>query len=107
MGKTFKGEYLKTIGADFAAKKVEIEGETVLLTIWDLAGQSIFHGMRSSFYQGCKSALVVFDVTNGDTISNAIKWAEEASTYAKNSLREIYIIGNKSKKFIFRDRRPQ
>ncbi|MHA1302574.1 MAG: Rab family GTPase [Candidatus Heimdallarchaeaceae archaeon] len=95
MGKTFKGEYLKTIGADFAAQKVVVEGETVLLTIWDLAGQSIFHGMRSSFYQGCKSALVVFDVTNPATLENVEKWVEEAVSYAKNSLQEIYIIGNK------------
>ncbi len=95
MGKTFKGEYLKTIGADFAAQKVVIEGETVLLTIWDLAGQTIFHGMRSSFYQGCKSALVVFDVTNKNSLENVEKWVEEAITYTKSSLQEIYLIGNK------------
>ncbi|UJG40283.1 MAG: GTP-binding protein [Candidatus Heimdallarchaeum aukensis] len=95
MGKTFKGEYLKTIGADFAAQKVEIEDEVVLLTIWDLAGQTIFHGMRSSFYQGCKSALVVFDVTNVESLNNVEKWTEEAVTYAKSSLQEIYLIGNK------------
>ncbi|MCG3221459.1 MAG: GTP-binding protein, partial [Candidatus Heimdallarchaeota archaeon] len=49
MGKSFRADYLKTLGADFAATKVNVEGDTVLLTIWDLAGQSIFHGMRSSF----------------------------------------------------------
>ena len=95
MGKSFRADYLKTLGADFAAQKVNVEGESVLLTIWDLAGQSIFHGMRSSFYHGCKCALVVFDVTNPQTLENCYKWAEEAANYAKGSLKEIYLIGNK------------
>lgn len=95
MGKSFRADYLKTLGADFAAQKVNVEGESVLLTIWDLAGQSIFHGMRSSFYHGCKCALVVFDVTNPQTLENSYKWAEEAANYAKGSLKEIYLIGNK------------
>ena len=95
MGKSFRTDYLKTLGADFAAQKVNIDGEIVLLTIWDLAGQSIFHGMRSSFYHGCKCAMVVFDVTSSETLNNAIKWADEAANYAKNSLQEIYLIGNK------------
>jgi small GTP-binding protein len=95
MGKSFRADYLKTLGADFAAQKVNIEGELVLLTIWDLAGQTIFHGMRSSFYHGCKCALVVFDVTNPQTLKNSLKWAEEATNYAKNSLQELYLIGNK------------
>lgn len=95
MGKSFRTDYLKTLGADFAAQKVNIEGEVVLLTIWDLAGQSIFHGMRSSFYHGCKCALIVFDVTNTATLNNSLKWAEEATQYAKDSLQEIYLIGNK------------
>jgi small GTP-binding protein len=95
MGKSFRADYLKTLGADFAATKVIVEGDTVLLTIWDLAGQSIFHGMRSSFYHGCKCALVVCDVTNPKSLDNSYKWAEEATNYAKNSLQEIYLIGNK------------
>jgi len=95
MGKSFRADYLKTLGADFAAQKVVVEGESVLLTIWDLAGQSIFHGMRSSFYHGCKCALVVFDVTNPKSLENCHKWAQEASNYAKNSLKNIYLIGNK------------
>ncbi|MEE9409851.1 MAG: Rab family GTPase [Candidatus Heimdallarchaeota archaeon] len=95
MGKSFRADYLKTLGADFAAQKVDVEGEAVLLTIWDLAGQSIFHGMRSSFYHGCKCALVVCDVTNSMTLENSYKWAEEATKFAKNSLQELYLIGNK------------
>ncbi|MBY8999734.1 MAG: GTP-binding protein [Candidatus Heimdallarchaeota archaeon] len=95
MGKSFRADYLKTLGADFAAQKVNVEGELVLLTIWDLAGQSIFQGMRSSFYHGCKCALIVFDVTNPSSLENCLKWGEEAVRFAKNSLHKIYLIGNK------------
>ena len=95
MGKSFRADYLKTLGADFAAQKVNVEGELVLLTIWDLAGQSIFHGMRSSFYHGCKCALIVFDVTNPSSLGNCLKWGEEAIKFAKSSIQKIYLIGNK------------
>ena len=95
MGKSFRADYLKTLGADFAAQKVNVEGELVLLTIWDLAGQSIFHGMRSSFYHGCKCALIVFDVTNPSSLENCLKWGVEAVNFSKNSLKQIYLIGNK------------
>jgi small GTP-binding protein len=95
MGKSFRADYLKTLGADFAAQKVNVEGESVLLTIWDLAGQSIFHGMRSSFYHGCKCALVVFDVTNPKTLEHCFKWTEEAVNYAKNSIKEIYLVNDR------------
>ncbi len=95
MGRGFEASYLKTIGADFASKKIQTDEDSIAFQIWDLAGQSIFHGMRSSFYHGCKCALVVFDVTNPQTLENCYKWADEAAKYAKSSLKEIYLIGNK------------
>ena len=73
MGRGFTGEYLKTIGADFASKTVEItdtSGDVVksIFQIWDLAGQVEFKAVRASFYGGCQGVLLVFDLTRKETM---------------------------------------
>ena len=95
MGRSFRTDYLRTIGADFASRKVTINDELILLTIWDLAGQSIFEGMRTSFYQGSKSSLVVIDVTDEQSLEDANKWAKESVAFARGVLCNIYLIANK------------
>ncbi|NVM54526.1 MAG: hypothetical protein HWN66_12550 [Candidatus Helarchaeota archaeon] len=64
MGKGFTGEYLKTIGADFASKTVELKetnGDSIksIFQIWDLAGQQEFKEVRASFYGGTQGILLV------------------------------------------------
>ena len=39
-----------TIGVDYKAKEMSIEGETVKLQIWDTAGQERFRSMTAAFY---------------------------------------------------------
>ncbi len=95
MGRQFRADYLRTIGADFASVRVHARGELTLLTIWDLAGQSAFDGMRMSFYQGSKSCLVVFDVTDPSSLDDTTTWAEEAVEYSRGLLTNVYLVGNK------------
>ncbi len=95
MGKNFRTDYLRTIGADFASVRVMVKGELILLTIWDIAGQSVFRDFRASFYQGSKSALVVFDVTDPQSLDDTMKWAEEALSFSSGLMTKIYVIANK------------
>ena len=39
-----------TIGVDYKAKEISIEGEIVKLQIWDTAGQERFRSMTAAFY---------------------------------------------------------
>jgi small GTP-binding protein len=39
-----------TIGVDYKAKEINIEGEIVKLQIWDTAGQERFRSMTAAFY---------------------------------------------------------
>ncbi|MCK5409392.1 MAG: GTP-binding protein, partial [Candidatus Heimdallarchaeota archaeon] len=61
MGKGFQESYLKTIGADFATKKIEKNEEQITFQIWDLAGQESYQSVRKSFYKGAIAAIMVFD----------------------------------------------
>ena len=46
LGKSFRENYLMTIGADFSVKQVPYEDYIVSLQIWDLAGQPRFSEVR-------------------------------------------------------------
>ncbi|MHA1129662.1 MAG: Rab family GTPase [Candidatus Helarchaeota archaeon] len=100
MGKGFSGEYLKTIGADFASKVVEIKdssGDVIksIFQIWDLAGQVEFKEVRASFYGGCQGVLLVFDLTRKDTMDKLKDWILEAAKNSGGSIKGFYLIGNK------------
>ena len=95
MGKTFDATYIMTVGADFAAKIMEVDGETVKFVIWDLAGQPHFREVRASFYKGARGALVVYDIARRKTYENVLSWVNE---FLKNVERRdvaVVLVGNK------------
>ncbi|NPD89891.1 MAG: GTP-binding protein [Asgard group archaeon] len=95
MGKGFSSDYLKTIGADFASKKVTVEDNQISFQIWDLAGQDSYQAVRGTFYKGAIAALMVFDVQDSTTLTNVKNWVEEAIKGSNNSILTYFIIANK------------
>ncbi len=75
----FKEDYKRTIGADFAIKRLEIPDidSKVTLQIWDLAGQPRFESVRQGFYRGASGGLLLFDVTRRRTFLNIENWKDE------------------------------
>ncbi len=53
---SFEADYKRTIGADFAIKRVNLPDRNVIvsLAVWDLAGQPRFEVVRQSFYRGAR-----------------------------------------------------
>ena len=95
LGQGFKTDYLMTVGADFAIHKYESDKHgSVKLQIWDLAGQSHFSSVRPPFYQGAAGVVLVFDVTNLETIENTQDWMREALKYIGKPV-PFGFIGNK------------
>ncbi|MHA2296677.1 MAG: GTP-binding protein [Candidatus Hodarchaeales archaeon] len=95
LGKGFTTSYLLTIGADFAVKKLDLDGREVKFQIWDLAGQERFNTVRSLYYSGSHGALLVFDVTRSDSFRNVVKWIEEFRKHVKKEGVPLILIGNK------------
>ena len=95
LGMGFSGEYLPTLGADFAIAKDEISTKKIRFQIWDLAGQPKFRNIRKMYYGGAKAAFVVCDVSNQESIKNSINWINEL--WKNNGLGPIpfVILGNK------------
>ena len=76
----FNADYKRTIGSDFAVKRIELPERdcNVTLQVWDLAGQPRFEIVRQSFYRGARGGLLVYDVTRRRTFLNIDRWKKEA-----------------------------
>ena len=48
--KKFENNYLATVGFEFFAFNIRIDGKVVKLQIWDTCGQEIYRSLISSFY---------------------------------------------------------
>ncbi len=95
MGEGFKANYMITIGADFAVKKMSLAGgHDVSIQIWDLAGQEHFKNVRSTFYRGAQGALAVYSTVERTSFDNLWNWVEECWTNAGKKI-PIVLIANK------------
>ena len=83
-----------TIGVEFATRCVELEGKIIKAQIWDTAGQERYRAITSAYYRGAIGALLVYDVANAITFSNAKRWLEELREHADRDI-VVLLVGNK------------
>ncbi len=95
MGKGFQASYLKTIGADFSTKNIEINEDKITYQIWDLAGQDSYQAVRKSFYKGATAAIMVFDCQDPKSMTNLSNWINEAIEGSNNGILSYFVIANK------------
>jgi small GTP-binding protein len=75
----FNVDYKSTIGTSIMKKECEFENleSKVRFVIWDLAGQSQFKRVRSSYVANSEAGILVFDVTRRETYDNIKNWHKE------------------------------
>lgn len=78
----------QTTFVDFDIQKFNILGQPYSLQIWDTAGMEKFKSITSSFYRGCQVALLVFDISNLNTLANVIRWREEVFGVLSRTLEQ-------------------
>ncbi|MFW9921524.1 MAG: Rab family GTPase [Candidatus Thorarchaeota archaeon] len=93
----FRKEYQSTMGVQHYSRIVDVGDEPtcVKMMIWDLAGQDIFKHLRSTFYQGAKGLVIMFDVTRQETFGTVPKWIKEAVGFIGENVPYI-LAGNKT-----------
>lgn len=97
LGVGFQANYLLTIGADFAVKRVEDLGEKVIkFQFWDLSGQQRFNSVRSLYYSGSHGAILVYDVTRPETYSNIVQWVGELQQHVRSQPVPCVLVGNRA-----------
>lgn len=66
-----------TIGVEFNSTIVNVENIRVKALLWDTAGQESYRCLINGYYRGCSAAIIVFDVTNGQSFRNIDYWRKE------------------------------
>ncbi|KAK4475138.1 hypothetical protein MN116_002224 [Schistosoma mekongi] len=93
--KRFQPVHDLTIGVEFGARMISIDGKQVKLQIWDTAGQESFRSITRSYYRGAAGALLVYDITRRETFTHLTTWLEDARQHSSSNM-VIMLIGNKS-----------
>lgn len=93
----FRTDYKATIGTSITKKECKFDGldSNVRFTIWDLADQSQFERIRSSYLVNAEAGMLVYDITRRDTYNNIKKWYNEVQKGAKPNIILI-LCGNKT-----------
>ncbi|XP_063901231.1 ras-related protein Rab-2-like isoform X2 [Zophobas morio] len=92
--KRFQPEHDLTIGVEFGARIIALEGKQYKLQIWDTAGQESFRSITRSYYRGAACALLVYDISRRETFNHLNTWLSDVKQYASNNM-VIMLVGNK------------
>mmetsp|Transcript_16938 Transcript_16938/g.24481 ORF Transcript_16938/g.24481 Transcript_16938/m.24481 type:complete len:173 (-) Transcript_16938:438-956(-) len=102
----FTGQYKATIGADFLSKELAVttasgEQKRCVLQIWDTAGQERFQSLGVGFYRGADACILVYDITDPQSLENLDHWRSEFLNQVGGGLSEMasafpfVVLGNK------------
>lgn len=96
---TYSELYKPTLGFQISVKNLNYrtptnEDRIVIFSIWDIAGQGQFSGVRKGYYQATDGVLLLFDLTRRKTFEDAKFWADEIRSVAPNA--PIVLVGNKA-----------
>jgi len=84
-----------TIASDFMTKKILVDGRTIKLQIWDVAGLEKLRSVIPAYYRGARGIILLYDISNKDSFLNLDRWLEQIETHAAANAKVI-IIGHKS-----------
>lgn len=94
IGKSFKSNYLQTIGADFSVSYLEIGDIKCQNALWDIAGQDKYDVTYGQYFRGAQAAIITYDVTDMGSIGKVRVWLEKFAKYS-NIGKVVSIVGNK------------
>eukprot|EP00347_Sterkiella_histriomuscorum_P005565 403356122 len=90
----FKTDHQITIGVEFGAFVMKIDGKIIKLMIWDTAGQEQFRSITKLFYKNSDAAVIVYDVTKRVSFEDVEEWQEEIINNTDEDVLQ-YLVGNR------------
>jgi small GTP-binding protein len=89
----FEPNHHNTVAAVFHTITRELNGQRVLMQIWDTAGQEKYRSIGPIYYRNAAAAVAVFDVTVADFEQSLDAWIVSVKRNATDPI--IFIVGNK------------
>mmetsp|Transcript_30408 Transcript_30408/g.40431 ORF Transcript_30408/g.40431 Transcript_30408/m.40431 type:complete len:194 (+) Transcript_30408:117-698(+) len=89
-----EGTVVSTLGYDDSLElKVKINGESFKIKFGDTAGQERYFNLTKSYFQMHDALVVVFDMTNPNTLEGAMRWIKQIKEVKELPL---ILVGNKA-----------
>jgi small GTP-binding protein len=96
VNKTFKDNYLVTIGMDIRIKRLTINNNNIDIHVTDTAGQERFRSISKMSYKRSDGILVGFALNDEKTFESISYWIEQIyENKGKNSDVSVVLFGNK------------
>ena len=70
----FSDQYQPTIGAGYFTRQLKINNETVIIDIWDTAGQEIYRSLVPQYARNSDGAIIVYDITSRSSFESIERW---------------------------------
>ena len=92
----FEERHQTTIGGAYLQREATLKnGDKLKLHIWDTGGQEKFRSMASLYYKDAVAAILVYDVSNPDSLESLDYWIKELNEKVNNENFIITMAGNK------------
>ena len=91
----FDNSQAPTIGVDFKSKTITVNQSSILLNVWDTAGQEKFRSLTASYYKGTQGVMLCFDVTSRRSFQDLDTWLKEVQLYSSHENVALILLGNK------------
>ena len=91
----FNEEFHSTIGVEFGAKNLDIDGKIFRIQVWDTAGQETFRSITRAYYKNSVCSFVVYDISNRTTFDNIKSWVDDCKKLRPKAVLMI-LVGNKT-----------
>jgi len=91
---SYDSNMLTTLGIEYFQRAVEIDDKSILMQIWDTAGQEKYKAISASFIKRADAVLLTYAVNNRQSFQHVVDWIEQI----KNNTAEdvcIILIGSK------------
>ncbi|XP_030371625.1 ras-related protein rab7-like [Scaptodrosophila lebanonensis] len=88
-----------TIAVEILTKRILVDDKVVSVQIWDTAGAERFNSLGTSFYRGSDCCVLVYDVTNKNSLKNLQTWHDEFLKLTEPANPEHFpfvVFGNKT-----------
>jgi small GTP-binding protein len=90
----FSAEANSTIGVEYLATVIEIDGQAVKLQLWDTAGQEKFRSIAKNYFRHAVGVVLVYDITDRKTFDDLGLWLTDVHQLCDPNAA-ITLIGNK------------
>ena len=90
----FNKNIASSSGATYLSRRMEVDGHSYELQIWDIAGQSMYRSIASIYFRDAHGIILVYDVTNRKSFDDISHWFNEIYTKCERSA-VVLMLGNK------------